>query len=299
MLHSLTQCCTRWPYVVLVDPLGLSASSEKCDPGFYCPGGNDVPNPVETPCPIGLNCPRGSPTPVPCQPGYFANFSQASTCLICPAGYYCVPEEVIQGQSAFAEQLSPVWLLRWPIVSQVKNSNFVQPRLKDYRDQLSSFEQWFWDWWWRPPSFPQRYPWVYIPMVLRLVVKAPQLATEVSMSIYTNGSETGGEGPPACHRGIHEYIYQWFWDWWWRPPSLPQRYPWVYIPMVLRLVVKAPHTEVSMSIYTNGSETGGEGPPACHRGIHEYTNIIYWSIFPFLQCLNYRGIRRLCLDSLP
>ena len=79
---------------------GLSSPSGDCDPGFYCPGGNDLPNPIDTPCPIGLHCPTGSSLPVPCQPGYFANFSQAASCVICPAGYYCVPEEVIEGNNA-------------------------------------------------------------------------------------------------------------------------------------------------------------------------------------------------------
>ena len=77
---------------------GLSSPVAECDPGFYCPGGDDVPNPVDTPCPIGLHCPQGSSLPVPCQPGYFANFSQAASCVICPPGYYCVPEEVIEGK---------------------------------------------------------------------------------------------------------------------------------------------------------------------------------------------------------
>lgn len=72
-----------------------------CDPGFYCPGGNDVPNPVATPCPIGLHCPAGSNSPVPCAPGTFTNLTQQDTCLTCPAGFYCVPEEVIAGNDNF------------------------------------------------------------------------------------------------------------------------------------------------------------------------------------------------------
>ena len=78
--------------------LGLSTPVGDCNPGFYCPGGNDVPNPVETPCPIGLHCPGGSGQPKPCDPGTFVNFTQADSCLECPAGFYCVPEEVIQGK---------------------------------------------------------------------------------------------------------------------------------------------------------------------------------------------------------
>lgn len=46
---------------------------------------------------IGLHCPIGSHSPVPCDPGTYTNLTQASECLTCPAGYYCVPEEVVAG----------------------------------------------------------------------------------------------------------------------------------------------------------------------------------------------------------
>ena len=46
---------------------------------------------------IGLHCPAGSNLPVPCNPGYFTNMSQASECLICPEGFYYVPKEVVSG----------------------------------------------------------------------------------------------------------------------------------------------------------------------------------------------------------
>ena len=82
----------------LLSTPGLSSPVGDCDPGFYCLGGNSEPNPPETPCPIGLHCPGGSSLPVPCAPGFFANFSQAAECVVCPAGYYCVPEEVIEGK---------------------------------------------------------------------------------------------------------------------------------------------------------------------------------------------------------
>ena len=76
---------------------GLSTYTGDCDPGFYCPGGDSVPNPIATPCPIGLHCPMGSGLPVPCEPGSHTNLTQQSECLTCPAGFYCVPEEVIAG----------------------------------------------------------------------------------------------------------------------------------------------------------------------------------------------------------
>ena len=84
-------------YILYPPPPGLSAPTGDCSPGFYCPGGDSNPSPVATPCPIGLHCPLGSGTPVPCTAGSYANFTQADACLTCPMGYYCVPEEVIQG----------------------------------------------------------------------------------------------------------------------------------------------------------------------------------------------------------
>ena len=68
-----------------------------CDEGFFCPGRDEVPNPPLTVCPIGLHCPTGSSIPQPCVAGTYANFSQAAVCEICLAGYYCVPEEVVEG----------------------------------------------------------------------------------------------------------------------------------------------------------------------------------------------------------
>ena len=77
---------------------GLTAPVGECDPGFFCPQGQSVPNPTDYPCPIGLHCPQGSPLPVPCEPGTFTNLTQEAECLVCPEGYYCVPEEVIEGE---------------------------------------------------------------------------------------------------------------------------------------------------------------------------------------------------------
>ena len=87
--------------------LGLTAHVGDCDEGFYCPGRNSVPTPAATPCPIGLHCPSGSPLPVPCVAGTYANYSQGATCETCPAAYYCVPEEVIEGDSTSGHRLCP------------------------------------------------------------------------------------------------------------------------------------------------------------------------------------------------
>ena len=77
---------------------GLSAPVGECDAGYYCPPGQSVPNPTDYPCSIGLHCPVGSALPVPCTPGTYTNLTQAPECLECPAGFYCVPEEVIEGE---------------------------------------------------------------------------------------------------------------------------------------------------------------------------------------------------------
>ncbi|PIK35709.1 hypothetical protein BSL78_27465 [Apostichopus japonicus] len=86
---------------------GLSSPVDECDGGFYCPPGQSVPNPVEYPCPIGLHCPIGSPLPVPCDPGSFTNLTHAAECLECPAGFYCVPEHVEEGNSTSGFRLCP------------------------------------------------------------------------------------------------------------------------------------------------------------------------------------------------
>ncbi|XP_062603182.1 uncharacterized protein LOC134264959 [Saccostrea cucullata] len=98
-LANVTQCTSCDPGKYCNDT-GLTTYVADCDPGFYCPGGDSVPNPVATPCPIGLHCPAGSGSPVPCVPGTFTNLTQQDTCLTCPAGFYCVPEEVIAGNSS-------------------------------------------------------------------------------------------------------------------------------------------------------------------------------------------------------
>jgi hypothetical protein len=90
---------------------GLYQPTGDCDPGFYCPGGVDVSNPIATPCPIGLHCPQGSGQPVPCPPGTFTNYTQAATCDICPAGFYCVPEEVVAGKICC--MMTALWRITW------------------------------------------------------------------------------------------------------------------------------------------------------------------------------------------
>ena len=42
---------------------GLSAPTESCSAGYYCPAGTSVSTPIESICPMGYTCPTGSKTP--------------------------------------------------------------------------------------------------------------------------------------------------------------------------------------------------------------------------------------------
>ena len=64
-----------------------------CDPGYYCPGGQDTASPGQLLCWKGHYCTSGSVLPVLCPNGtYQANEGRAD-CDLCPAGYYCDPVE--------------------------------------------------------------------------------------------------------------------------------------------------------------------------------------------------------------
>lgn len=69
---------------------GLSEPTGNCSAGFYCNHTSSIPD--QHICPMGHYCPIGSPHPVPCPSGTFANNtknSQVSDCLNCTAGNYC------------------------------------------------------------------------------------------------------------------------------------------------------------------------------------------------------------------
>lgn len=79
--------------------------------GYYCTSGVDRPKPgasndtstanctcpdqafftgVGGVCPVGHYCPQGSPSPVPCASGTYADTEGLSVCWTCPQGYYCL-----------------------------------------------------------------------------------------------------------------------------------------------------------------------------------------------------------------
>ena len=67
--------------------------SGDCDAGYYCPGGNIIPNPPDTICPPGRYCIQGSATYTSCPAGTFSNASgnvEESDCTNCTAGSVCI-----------------------------------------------------------------------------------------------------------------------------------------------------------------------------------------------------------------
>ena len=57
-----------------------------CDPGYYCPGGQDVPRPTEYACSLGHFCLQGSWNETVCPAGTYQPQSKQSDCVNCTAG---------------------------------------------------------------------------------------------------------------------------------------------------------------------------------------------------------------------
>lgn len=69
----------------------MTAVIEECWGGFYCPGADTAPNPVNYRCPAGVHCPNGSGIYMECAAGTFTDYIGASECGVCPEGSYCLP----------------------------------------------------------------------------------------------------------------------------------------------------------------------------------------------------------------
>ena len=75
---------------------GLASPSSPSDPGHFCQTGCITPNPVGTYgvhtngiCPVGHFCPSGTILPQKCLEATFVNYTGASVCTTCHAGYFC------------------------------------------------------------------------------------------------------------------------------------------------------------------------------------------------------------------
>lgn len=73
---------------------GLITPTGPCNAGYYCDSGADTPTPNDGTtgdvCPVGNYCPLGTDVPIQCPVGTFMATTQASECMNCTAGYYCV-----------------------------------------------------------------------------------------------------------------------------------------------------------------------------------------------------------------
>ena len=99
-LANQTQCrpCTPGSFC---NQSGLTTPSGLCSPGFYCPGSVVYFQPSSFQCPVGMHCPEGSHIPLSCLPGFFTNTTQASSCQVCPAGFFCLPVNSFNASSAY------------------------------------------------------------------------------------------------------------------------------------------------------------------------------------------------------
>ena len=91
------ELCLDCPVGQYCDSSNLTVPSGDCAAGYFCAGGDAVPNPTGTypasgPCPAGHYCLEGTTAPTECDSGTFNPSTQAdeeSDCLPCTAGFYC------------------------------------------------------------------------------------------------------------------------------------------------------------------------------------------------------------------
>lgn len=73
---------------------GLIEPTGQCDAGYYCDSGASTATPNDGTtgdvCPMGHYCPTGTDVPIQCPVGMYMVAPQASECINCTAGYYCV-----------------------------------------------------------------------------------------------------------------------------------------------------------------------------------------------------------------
>ncbi|KAJ8368244.1 hypothetical protein SKAU_G00082720 [Synaphobranchus kaupii] len=68
---------------------GLSAPSNRCQAGYYCPLGQNSSSPASYTCSPGHRCLPGSAIQSPCAPGTYQDQPGQADCAPCPAGHFC------------------------------------------------------------------------------------------------------------------------------------------------------------------------------------------------------------------
>jgi hypothetical protein len=99
--------CTSGSYC---ETEGLIKPTGYCEAGYYCPRGSSNKTAVE--CPIGTHCPRGSGVFKYCSAGQYTDHARASTCHVCPEGYYCLPQNVKPGMRKESQFILPFYCVR-------------------------------------------------------------------------------------------------------------------------------------------------------------------------------------------
>lgn len=83
---SFCMLCTAGKYC---QDYGLALPNGDCYAGYYCPEGQDVPQPTNYACSPGHFCEVGSWNETGCPSGMYQPHWARSNCDICPAGSYC------------------------------------------------------------------------------------------------------------------------------------------------------------------------------------------------------------------
>ena len=87
--------CAKCPKGFYCATTKLTTPTGPCAPGYYCPTGSSSDKAVV--CPSAMHCPTGSAEPQFCPDGNYTGWPMASSCAICPPGYYCISKTVVAG----------------------------------------------------------------------------------------------------------------------------------------------------------------------------------------------------------
>lgn len=89
----------------------LSRVSGPCNAGFYCPEGQERPDPPAFVCPTGHYCQSNVGFPTRCENGTYQNENGTSVCKTCEAGYFCdntlEPVTTLSGRKCIAGHYCP------------------------------------------------------------------------------------------------------------------------------------------------------------------------------------------------
>ena len=95
------QPCTSGKFC---NDFGLITEEGDCKEGYYCPIGSKTP--TEVICPAGKQCSAGAQNYTSCDPGSYTLIPGQASCVVCPAGAYCDPNDVIIDENDFTKAIT-------------------------------------------------------------------------------------------------------------------------------------------------------------------------------------------------